>query len=194
MSDIVLTAAVRQNLLSLQGTAESALDHADPPCHRQEGQQRARQPDQLLHRCRPRCPRQRHQQPARQHRQRRAGSAGRRHRHHLAAKAGRYREVDRQPGVAAALGLQHEVQRPVHRHRRSQRARRSDCLRPHHQQAQRRGFHVHKFRRHCCHDHRRYCAFGFQSGDQDGAGPVTGPIQSGAGGCGSEPLNRDHRH
>ena len=38
MSDIVLSASVRQNLLSLQSHRRSARDHADPPRHRQEGQ------------------------------------------------------------------------------------------------------------------------------------------------------------
>ncbi len=47
-----------------------------------------------------RCARRRHQQSPRRHRQRRAGAAGGQHRHHLAAEAGRHREVGRQPGVA----------------------------------------------------------------------------------------------
>ena len=105
LSNITLSASVRQNLLSLQGTADLLATTQEPSCHRQEGQQRARQSDQLLHRRRPRYPRQRHQQPARQHRQRRAGAAGRQHRHHLAVEPGRYRQVDRQPGAAAARRL-----------------------------------------------------------------------------------------
>ena len=47
MSGIVLSASVRQNLLSLQSTADLARDHAEPPCHRQEGQHGSRQSDQL---------------------------------------------------------------------------------------------------------------------------------------------------
>ena len=49
MTGIVLSASVRQNLLSLQNTAQCS-----PPrrtiSHRQQGQLRAGQPDQLLHR------------------------------------------------------------------------------------------------------------------------------------------------
>ena len=115
LSNITLSSSVRQNLLSLQDTANLLSTTRDPPRHRQEGQQRARQPHQLLHRLRPRRPRQRHRQPARQHRQRRAGSAGCQHRHHLAVEAGRYRQVDRQPGAAAVLGLQHQGQRSFRR-------------------------------------------------------------------------------
>ena len=48
-SDVVLSAGVRQNLLSLQYTAQSDEHHAEPACHRQEGQLGARQPGQLLH-------------------------------------------------------------------------------------------------------------------------------------------------
>ena len=82
----------------------TALDHAEPPCHRQEGQHRSRQPDQLLHGCFARQPRQRHQQPAGRHRQRRAGAAGCQHRHLLAAEARRQRQVGRQPGPADPVG------------------------------------------------------------------------------------------
>ena len=117
MSGIVLSASVRQNLLSLQSTADLLVHHPEPSGHWQQGQFGSRQSHQLLHRAGPQQPRQRHQQPARQHRQRRAGPAGRQHRHHLAAEAGRYREVDRQPGAAGS----HRLLRPSRRLLRQQR-------------------------------------------------------------------------
>ena len=109
LSNITLTAAVRQNLLSLQGTAELLATTQARLATGKKVNSALDNPDQLLHRCRPRRPRQRHQQPARQHRQRRAGPAGRRYRHHLALQAGRYREVDCQPGAAAARRLHLEA-------------------------------------------------------------------------------------
>ena len=102
MSAITLSSSVRQNLLSLQSTADLLADHAEPPCHRQEGQLA---PSTIPPTSSPRSrstTRRRHQQPARRHRQRRADPAGRQHRHHLAAEADRHREVDRQPGAADA--------------------------------------------------------------------------------------------
>ena len=50
MSGIVLSASVRQNLLSLQSTAALLATTQNRPRHRQQGQLRARQPHQLLHR------------------------------------------------------------------------------------------------------------------------------------------------
>ena len=118
MSGIVLSASVRQNLLSLQSTASllattqndlatgnkvnSALDNPTNFFTAQVAQQ----------------PRQRHQQPARRHRQRRAGPAGRQHRHHLAAEPGLQRPVDRQPGAAEPGRLFDQVQRDLGRHHR----------------------------------------------------------------------------
>ena len=65
MSDIVLTAGVRSNLLQLQKTADLITVDPDQACHRQAGQHGARQSDQLLHRAGPDEPRQRPGQPAR---------------------------------------------------------------------------------------------------------------------------------
>ena len=50
LSNITLSASVRQNLLSLQSTAELLVDHPEPPCDWQQGQLGSRQSDQLLHR------------------------------------------------------------------------------------------------------------------------------------------------
>ncbi len=86
---ITLSASVRQNLLSLQSTADLLSTTQNRLADRQEGQLRrstirpTSSPPQGLEQ-----PRQRHQQPARWHRQRRAGPAGCQHRHHLAAEAG----------------------------------------------------------------------------------------------------------
>ena len=121
MSGIVLSASVRQNLLSLQSTADLLATTQNRLVDRQEGQFGARQSDQLLHRPVARQPRQRHQQPARRHRQRRAGAAGRQHRHHLAAEADRHRQVDRQPGAADHRRLLDQVQRLDHDFRRDRR-------------------------------------------------------------------------
>ena len=54
-------------------------------------------------------------------RQRRAGAAGRQHRHHLAAEAGRQRQVGRQPGAAGPVGYSSEVERLDRRHHRRNR-------------------------------------------------------------------------
>ena len=127
MSGIVLSASVRQNLLSLQSTADllsttqnrlatgnkvnSALDNPTNFFTAQGLNNRA----------------ERHQQSARQHRQRRAGSAGCQHRHHLAAEAGRYREVDRQPGAADA-GRLFDASRPLLRQQPLGRHTRPICV------------------------------------------------------------------
>ena len=105
MSDIVLTASVRQNLLSLQSTADllattqnrlstgkkvnTALDNPTNFFTAQGLDNRAGDINNLLE----------------LDRQRRAGAAGRQHRHHLAAEAGRYRKIDRQPGAAGSRRL-----------------------------------------------------------------------------------------
>ena len=99
MSGIVLSASVRQNLLSLQSTADLLSTTQNRLATGKKVNSALDNPTNFSPRI-ARQPRQRHQQPARQHRQRRAGSAGCQHRHHLAAEAGRYREVDRQPGAA----------------------------------------------------------------------------------------------
>ena len=52
MSGIVLSSSVRQNLLSLQSTADLLATTQNRLVHRQEGQLGARQSDQLLHRSR----------------------------------------------------------------------------------------------------------------------------------------------
>ena len=113
MSGIVLSASVRQNLLSLQSTASllattqnhlatgkkvnTALDNPTNFFTAQGLNNRASDISQS----------------ARRHRQRRAGAAGRQHRHHLAAEAGRQRQVDRQPGAAEPDRLHDQIQRDV---------------------------------------------------------------------------------
>ena len=121
MSGIVLSSSVRQNLLSLQSTADllATTQAALRPARRSIP--RSTIPPTSSPRSRS-TPRQRHQQPARRHRQRRAGAAGRQHRHHLAAEAGRYREVGRQPGAADRGRLFDEVLR-LRYDRRRHRAR-----------------------------------------------------------------------
>ena len=118
MSGIVLSASVRQNLLSLQSTADLLATTQNRLATGKKVNTALDNPTNYLHRAVARCPRQRHQQPARRHRQRRAGPAGRQHRHHLAAEAGRYREVDRQPGAADHGRLLHQVERVGDDHRR----------------------------------------------------------------------------
>ena len=103
MSGIVLSASVRQNLLSLQSTAELLSTTQNRLATGKKVTRRSTTRPTSSPRG-PRQPRQRHQQSARRHRQRRAGAAGCQHRHHLAAEAGRYREVDRQPGAADDRG------------------------------------------------------------------------------------------
>src|SRR5436190_21960522 len=103
MSEITLTSAVRSNLLSLQNTADllgrtqerlstgkkvnTALDNPTNFFTAQGLDSRASDISK---------------QPARWHRQWRAGPAGCQHRHHRPAEAGRYRQLDPQPGAAGA--------------------------------------------------------------------------------------------
>ena len=100
MSGIVLSASVRQNLLSLQSTADLLSTTQNRLATGKKVNTALDNPTNFFTAAVARQPRQRHQQPAGWHRQRRADPAGRQHRHHLAAEAGRYREVDRQPGAA----------------------------------------------------------------------------------------------
>ena len=113
MSGIVLSASVRQNLLSLQSTAALLATTQNDLATGNKVNSALDNPTNYLHRAGAQQPRQRHQQPARRHRQRRAGAAGRQHRHHLAAEPGRQRPVDRQPGACRPRRLLHEVQRDV---------------------------------------------------------------------------------
>ena len=128
MSGIVLSASVRQNLLSLQSTADLLATTQNRLATGKKVNTALDNPTNYLHRAGPRQPRQRHQQPARRHRQRRAGAAGRQHRHHLAAEAGRQRQVDRQPGAADPGRLLAEVQCVVGR--RSPAPPRTICSAP----------------------------------------------------------------
>ena len=100
MSGIVLSASVRQNLLSLQSTADLLATTQSRLATGKKVNSALDNPTNFFTACFARQPRQRHQQPARRHRQRRAGAAGRQHRHLLAAEAGRQRQVGRQPGAA----------------------------------------------------------------------------------------------
>ena len=128
MSGIVLSASVRQNLLSLQSTADLLSTTQNRLATGNKVNSALDNPTNFFTAAGPQQPRQRHQQPARQHRQRRAGAAGRQHRHHLAAEAGRYRQVDRQPGAAGSGRLLHQVQR--HRAVRTPAARLPTCSAP----------------------------------------------------------------
>ena len=184
MSDIVLTAAVRQNLLSLQDTASllsttqtrlatgkkvnSALDNPTNFFTAAGLDARASDIGNLLN------------------------SIGNGVQVLQAADTGitsLQKLVDTAKSIAnqalqQPLGLQHQGQYPVHRHGRSQRRRRSDGRRPHDQQAQRRCLHLHEFGGHPRHYQHRYPAFVvFRSRRQDGNGPVAGPVQPGAGRC-----------
>ena len=85
------------------------------------------------------------------------------HRHHLAAEAGRYRQVDRQPGAAAADGLQHQspaLHSPARAPRSGQQVRHLSSI--FHQQAQRWCFHVHQCRGHRCDNHDRHGCLALQ--------------------------------
>ena len=78
---IVLTDAIRSSLLSLQNTGRDAGQGPGAPRHRQEGQLRPRQPDQLLHRRGPEPARQRPLLAPRRHVERHQDARGRRYRH-----------------------------------------------------------------------------------------------------------------
>ena len=86
MSGIVLSASVRQNLLSLQSTAALLATTQNDLATGKKVNSALDNPTNYLHGAGPQQPRQRHQQPARRHRQRRAGAAGGQHRPHLAAE------------------------------------------------------------------------------------------------------------
>ena len=105
--------SVRQNLLSLQSTADLLATTQNRLATGKKVNSALDNPTNFFTALAPRQPRQRHQQPARRHRQRRAGAAGRQHRHHLAAEAGRHRQVDRQPGAADPGRLLDQVQRDL---------------------------------------------------------------------------------
>ena len=118
MSGIVLSSSVRQNLLSLQSTADLLATTQNRLATGKKVNTALDNPTNFFTAQSLDSARQRHQQPARRHRQRRAGAAGRQHRHHLAAEAGRHREVDRQPGAADHGRLLHQVERLRDDHRR----------------------------------------------------------------------------
>ena len=89
MSGIVLSSSVRQNLLSLQSTADLLATTQNRLATGKKVNTALDNPTNFFTAAVARCARRRHQQSAGRHRQRRAGPAGRQHRHHLAAEAGR---------------------------------------------------------------------------------------------------------
>ena len=87
MSGIVLSSSVRQNLLSLQSTADLLATTQNRLSTGKKVNTALDNPTNFFTAQSLDSPRQRHQQPARRYRQRRAGAAGCQHRHHLALRS-----------------------------------------------------------------------------------------------------------
>ena len=111
-------------------------------------------------------------------------SCKRPNRHHLAAEAGRYRQVDRQPGVAATSGYstKSNIQFTGTGAPSGPGIATSADITTSKLNG---GFSRSQMPPAPPSPSRRYLAFGFQSRDQDGTGPVPSPIEPGVGDCGS---------
>jgi len=196
-NNITLSSAVRQNLALLAGYRCPARDHAGTSRHRQEGQQRARQPDQFFHRSRPSTPAPatsaicstasatacrfcKPPTPVSPSLQKLVDTAKSIANQSLQQPSGYSTKssipftgtgtaagATPAPGASAADLTTSKLNAGAFTFKNSVGNR--------------------------YHGHHRYPARGFRSSGQDGNGPVTGPTQPGAGGFGSEPLSRDHR-
>ena len=108
MSGIVLSASVRQNLLSLQSTAALLATTQNDLATGNKVNSALDNPTSFFT-AHPSTTAPATSTTCWTHRQRRAGAAGRQHRHHLAAEPGRQRPVDRQPGASGPHRLLDEV-------------------------------------------------------------------------------------
>ena len=195
MSDIVLTAAVRQNLLSLQGTADllsttqtrlatgkkvnSALDNPTNYFTAAGLDARAGDISNLL------------------------DSIGNGVQVLQAANTG-ITSLQKLVDTAKSIANQ-ALQQPTGYSTKSSikfigtgtgvaPSRSGDGRRPHDQQAQRWCFHVHQFRGHRRDNHGRHGCRGVRPHSQDGDRQNARPAQYGAGSGGRQPVGFDHQH